>query len=54
MYTKDWYKKEYQKYKRRASWYELAYKNQTNKIKNLERKLREIEYKLKEENETQE
>lgn len=47
MYTKDWYKDEYQKYKRRARWYELAYKSQTAEVRNLKKRIGELEYKLK-------
>lgn len=47
MYTKDWYKDGYQKYKRRARWYELAYKSQTAEVKNLKKRIGELAYKLK-------
>ena len=42
MYTKEWYKAQYQRYKKRASWYEHAYKYQNARCKELEREINEL------------
>ena len=42
MYTKEWYKKAWQREKKRASWYETAYKCQNASRKELEREVNEL------------
>ena len=46
MYTKEWYKTQYQRYKKRASWYEYAYKYQNARRKELEREINRLKAKL--------
>lgn len=53
MYTKQWYKQEYQKYKRRNAWMHACCRSQALELKKLRKRIQELELKIKEmENET--
>lgn len=42
MYSKDWYKHEYQKAKKSRDWWKSAYLANKNEIKELKREIREL------------
>ena len=48
-YTKEWYKKAWQREKKRSVWYESAYRAQNSKVKELKTKIVNLEGKIKKE-----
>ena len=46
MYTKEWYRQAWGREKKRASWYESAYKYQNARRKELEREINRLKAKL--------
>ena len=48
MYTKQWYKQEYQKYKRRNAWMHTCCRSQALDLKKLRKRIQDLELKIKE------
>lgn len=48
MYTKDWYRREWQKAKKGRAWYKAAYSSVVLGNEKLKAKIRNLEYQIRE------
>lgn len=48
MYTKDWYRREWQKAKKGRAWYKAAYSSVVLENEKLKAEIRNLEYQIRE------